>query len=396
MKVQIMKLSRYNWCVLLATTITQMCAALSTQGFGVLAGFLQHDFALSNSEVGLLASTLNIAPIFGLFLIGRILDYAGERLLILLGMLVIGISTMLMSFANHYWILLITLFFCGIGYSPIQPGGSKAIYTWFSPSQRGFAMGFRQAAIPLGGALSAIVFPYIIHYSNWRYAVIFSSIFVFISGVFFFYIYNNSSLPVVTKRKSSFKNISKLFLHKQFRRISMIGIVLVTIQTFILIFWMLFIHHRFSIPLISCAWYLFAIQVFGTLGRTILSTWGSFIEDGYRRIIFLIIIMLSIILITILYLPNSTNHFILMFVSCVLGFFSFGWYGPWIVWLSESSNSQNIGTTLSIGMALNQIAIVITPILFGRILDVTRGYLVSWICIIILASIVLIKELFHI
>lgn len=383
-----MNRTTYCWWALLASTIAQMCAALSTQGIGVFSGFLKYDFNLSNSEVGILASTLNIAPILGLFFVGKILDYVGEQLPIFLGMIIIGFAMLFISFATQYWMLLIIMFFCGVGYSPIQPGGSKAIYTWFNPNRRGLAMGIRQAALPLGGAFAAIIFPYIIHYYDWRHAAMAAAILIITGGMFFFLIYRNAPSNIVKKKLSS-QQMLWIMCQNQFLKIAQVGIVLVAIQTCILIFWMLFIHQQFDFPLIKCAWYLFAIQISGAIGRVVLSVRGNAIVDGYRQILRITIFLLIILIVIIMLLPITSPPWVIMLISCVLGFFCFGWYGPWIVWLSESSSNENIGATLSVSMTLNQVAIVVAPTLFGVVLDITGSYTVPWICLAAIASFLL-------
>lgn len=385
----------YRWWILVAATITQMCAALSTQGIGVFAGFMQHDFRLSNSEVGILASTLNVAPIFGLLLIGKFLDRVGERLPIFFGMLIISISMLLMSFTHQYYLLLVALFICGIGYSPIQPGGGRAIHLWFSNIHRGFAMGVRQAALPLGGALAAIIFPWIIHYSNWRYAAIFAAIMVLGGGIMFLLIYRNLPPPIHPQKDLSILAQLKLLHRGELPKIVSIGIVLVAIQTFTLIFWMLFIHTMFHVALISSAWYLCAIQVAGTIGRIALSTLGSILNNGYRQVTYALTMILILLAVIIASLPLNTPLSIVMLISVIWGFCSFGWYGPWVVWLTEAALAEHIGTTLSTSMALNQIAIVLTPLVFGVLLDATGSYTVVWLCLAAVASICLIKNLYH-
>lgn len=61
--------------------------------------------------------------------------------------------------APGYAALLVALLVAGAGYSTVQPGGSKSVASWFDASQRGFAMGVRQAGLPLGAALASAVLP---------------------------------------------------------------------------------------------------------------------------------------------------------------------------------------------------------------------------------------------
>ena len=62
------------------------------------------------------------------------------------------------------------LLFGSIGYCVIQPAGGKVIAAWFGPDTRGVAMGIRQAGLPLGAALGALILPTIAERHGWRAA----------------------------------------------------------------------------------------------------------------------------------------------------------------------------------------------------------------------------------
>ena len=383
------KAEKYCWYILTVSTIAQMCAALSTQGIGVLAGFLQHDFGLSNSKVGMLIGVLNIVPIFGLFFAGKLLDHIGERIPIFMGMLIISASMLLMSSAHNYWVLLLALFFSGIGYSPIQPGGSKAIYSWFPYKLRGLAIGIRQAALPLGGAISAVLYPYLIKYSDWRTATAFGSLAVLTGGILFYIVYRNNSSINISPKDTQIILWNGVLAKSSFIRISTIGVILISVQTAMLTFWMLFLEHRFHIPLLSSAWYLFAMQISGAAGRIIISTLGNRINNGHHKALFVTMIMIVLGLLTIIYIPTNTKSYVIMLDSCLLGFFGFGWYGSWIICLLKESQVENIGSILGLSMTFNQIAIVLTPLLFGFLTDTSGSFQFSWLFIIGILSLVL-------
>jgi MFS family permease len=381
---------KYCWWVLGASTLAQMCAALSTQGIGVLSGFLQNEFGLSNSLVGLLATMLNFAPIFGLFFAGKLIDRIGEGIPVFMGMIMISLAMLWMSTAHHYWVLIAALFFSGMGYSPVQPGGSKAVYNWFSPQLRGLAMGIRQAAIPLGGAMAALLFPCVIKHYDWRIAVTAGSLIVLTAGGFFFIVCHYAPFAHKIKKTPAFLN-ENFSIFPSLMSTAVIGIILAGVQTIILTFWILFIKHRFHIPLLAGARYLFALQVSGAIGRIIISTLSTKIKNGYKQAISITMIMMILILGVIISFPENIPAYILMTSACLLGFFSFGWYGPWIVWILEKSPSENKAAVLGKSMALNQIAITFTPLLFGFFVDISGNYQLPWLC---LAGIVIIAWIF--
>ena len=77
--------------------------------------------------------------------------------------------------------------------------------------------------------------------------------------------------------------------------------------------------------------------------------------------------------------PPDTAFVPLIVLSLALGFFAFGWYGPWVVFVAETAPAGAMGLTLALAMTANQVAIVIAPPIFGSLLDLSGGYTVPWL-----------------
>ena len=123
---------------------------------------------LSNAQIGALVSAAQLVPLIGLLVAGELLDRYSERLVVGVGTLVVGGGLLAAVLAHSYMAVLLFLLLVGAGYSTAQPGGSKSVARWFAPQQRGFAMGIRQAGLPLGGALAALLLPYAATRWGWR------------------------------------------------------------------------------------------------------------------------------------------------------------------------------------------------------------------------------------
>ena len=67
----------------------------------------------------------------------------------------------------------------------------------------------------------------------------------------------------------------------------------------------------------------------------------------------------------------DTCNLVLLF-----GFFAIGWFSLFIVFVSERSDPQFIGLTVSFALTLNQFAIVLAPTLFGIFVDYFHSYTV--------------------
>src|SRR6202042_3691446 len=96
------------------------------------------------------------------------------------------------SLAQGYVSLLALLAVVGAAYGPSQPGGSRAVVSWFPRWEHGFAMGIRQTGIPLGGALAAAVLPTLAARLGWQRGVWLAAGAAFLGGLLFFLFYRDA------------------------------------------------------------------------------------------------------------------------------------------------------------------------------------------------------------
>ncbi|MFD9905929.1 MFS transporter [Streptomyces sp. NPDC059063] len=123
---------------------------------------------VSAAQLGLLLSAAQLVPLAGLLVAGELLDRYGERWVVGTGACVVALALLLGCAAPGYGSLLLVLLVVGAGYGTVQPGGSKSVASWFGASQRGLAMGIRQAGLPLGAALASAVLPVLAGAFGWR------------------------------------------------------------------------------------------------------------------------------------------------------------------------------------------------------------------------------------
>ncbi|MCR1760089.1 MFS transporter, partial [Pseudomonas aeruginosa] len=180
---------RYRWVILLIATFAQACACFFVQGIGAIAVFIQNDLQLSSLQIGLLVSAAQLVPIVGLLVAGELLDRYSERLVVGLGTLIVALALCASLWATDYLTILLFLVVVGAGYSTAQPGGSKSVSRWFAKTQLGFAMGIRQAGLPLGGALSAALLPSLAGIYGWRSAFLAGGLVAFLGALAFMLFY---------------------------------------------------------------------------------------------------------------------------------------------------------------------------------------------------------------
>ena len=133
---------------------------------------------------------------------------------------------------------------------------------------------------------------------------------------------------------------------------------------------------------------VFSVMFFsGMIGRIALAAISDVFYKGNRRIPLFIAVCASIGLILLLVMNIHTiTSGVLYSISALLGFFSIGWFSLFIAEVAELASEESVGITVSVALTLNQIAIIVAPVLFGYIVD-EKGYTHAWLCIVLLLSI---------
>jgi sugar phosphate permease len=145
--------------VLAAGTAAQAGLAAVFIGVPVLAPALRDEFGLSISEVGLAVSSLWIGPILTLLGWGMLADRFGERVVLVSGLGACGLLSAAAGFAGDFWLFLVLILLAGGTGSSVNAASARAVMQWFPSQERGFALGIRQTAIPLGGGFAALTLP---------------------------------------------------------------------------------------------------------------------------------------------------------------------------------------------------------------------------------------------
>ena len=149
----------YRWAVLAAGTTAQ--AAFSTVSFAiaVLAPALRDEYGLSLTEIGVVLAAEWIGLTFALLPWGFAVDRFGERWTLAGGLAVCAGFLAGAAYAPSFGWLVVLLGLAGVAGGSVQSGSGRAVMRWFAASERGLALGLRQTAVPVGGAIAALVLP---------------------------------------------------------------------------------------------------------------------------------------------------------------------------------------------------------------------------------------------
>jgi MFS family permease len=139
-----------------------------------MAPALRREYNLSLGKTGLLISASLVGSLVTLIPWGLATDVVGERIVLFVGLTGCGAALLGASQVHEFWELFALLAVAGGVGASIQSASGRAVMHWFPPSQRGFALGVRQTAIPLSGFAVAIALPPIVHAGGveWGFATL--------------------------------------------------------------------------------------------------------------------------------------------------------------------------------------------------------------------------------
>ncbi|WP_329014078.1 MFS transporter [Streptomyces sp. NBC_00690] len=386
---------RYRWIVLGVATFTQASSGFFVGGIGALSVHFQRALDLSAAQLGLLVSAAQFVPLAGLLVAGELLDRYSERWVVGIGAGVVALALGMGSLAPGYPALLVALLVVGAGYSSVQPGGSKSVASWFDASQRGFAMGIRQAGLPLGAAVASAVLPLVAEEFGWR-ATLLTGGLVALSGAFLFLgCYQQPPVLPAPRHKGSSNPLTarlrarlRMLREPSMVKIMLSGTSLISVQYGVAVLTVLHLHQTSSVGAGQAALVLVASQGAGVAGRICLAAWSDHSRSGRYAIV--LVCMIAVVAgLTVLLTPAGRAPLIASGAFVWLGFFGFGWYGPWVAYVTEAAPPGKTGFALGVAMSVNQIAIVTMPPALGLLADLTGSFTPVWALLALLTVVAL-------
>ena len=154
-----MPTTRYRWVVLGVGTAAQATVAAAMFSVAVLAPQLKAHFHLSIAQTGIALAALGIGMTPTLLPWGLLADRVGERIVLPLGLATGAVALACAGIARNYEELVILLVAAGALSASVNAASGRAVMQWFDRSQRGLALGIRQANVPLGGLVAALALP---------------------------------------------------------------------------------------------------------------------------------------------------------------------------------------------------------------------------------------------
>ncbi len=177
---QHLKGSRVRWWIVWTLFFSTMINYISRQTFSVLSPMIVAQYHLSHTDLAKILGAFQISYGLTWLLGGIFLDAMGTRIGLALAVVFWSVVNIFTGFASSVFTFAAFRFMLGIGEGFNWPGASKTVAEWFPAEERSMAVAIFDSGSSIGGALAALIIPWIAIAFGWRSAFVFSGMLGFV------------------------------------------------------------------------------------------------------------------------------------------------------------------------------------------------------------------------
>jgi nitrate/nitrite transporter NarK len=358
---------RSRWAVLAAGTVVQASQAAALLGLAVLAPVLRDRYHLSLTQIGVLLGGSGIGAVLTLLPWGLAADRLGERMTATVGALGAAAGLAGAAYAPEFVSLVVLLSVAGAFGASANTATARAVTSWFPREKRGFALGIRQTAVPIGGFVAALGIPPITDHWGSRGALVAlaaASVLAAILAVTFMV-----AGPIRSDVEDPAEALRHPLRDRRVWRLSLGSSLLICSQAAVLGFVVLFLESQRGYSHSEAGGVLAAINVVGAAGRLA----GGRLSDrlGTRLgLIRWIVIGAALALGAAAVLLSESG--VLLIPALVLGGgLSMSWNGLSVTAAVELAGPRRSGAALGVQQTLLGVSGVVTPVVFAPIVAAT-------------------------
>jgi MFS family permease len=344
--------------VLAAGTLAQSSFAAIGVGLPAIAPAIRDAFELSLAEVGAVLSGHWLGTLVTLLPWGFLTDRIGERIVLGTGLGVCGLLLVAAGWAETFWQLYLLLFLAGAAGASVNAATGRAVMGWFEVSERGLALGIRQAAVPAGGLVGALVLPqFTVHHA---YAVL-GGLCLLGAAAGAILLREPEHLPLEVV------DVEWTLRDHRLWRLCVVSGLYVVAQMAVLSFVVLYLHDERSLGKGEAAAVLGAVQVAAMVLRVAAGRWSDKLRTRTVPLARVGIAM-SVSLAVATGLLNAPL-FLLVPAFVVAGSLTMAWNGVAFAAVAELAGRARSGAALGVQQTALALASVGTPLAFAAVVS---------------------------
>lgn len=376
-----------KWFILSILTFSEIINGIAVFALPPLAPFFQPELKFSLAQIGLISTAVFMGLGISSPIMGWLTDIIGIKRVLLFAHIISGIFLVGVSRINDLSSGIFFMFFAGAGISAITPCTTKAVMSWFQAKGRATIVGIVRTGFTLGGVIAASLLPILALSAGWRNTLILTGAIIGLSGVIPFFFYKDPKDVVnigVDKVSFSLDKFRKILSNRNFRIISLSGAFFGAIQYSVTSYLILYLKEIIFLSVVIAGASLAVAQAGGGAGRIILGLISDGIFYGRRKIVVVLISLLSCLMfIVISIISTGFPVLLILILSFILGISTLGYAALFVTFRAEIVGKELAGTGSGLGSAIVSIGILLGPPLFGFIVDITDSYSAGWLLLFV-------------
>jgi sugar phosphate permease len=349
---------RYRWTILAAGVLAQAAFSAVLLGLTAIAPAIQEHFALTLTQVGVVLAALNIGSMATLLGWGIVADRIGERAVISLGQAAAAAALVWAAYAGSFAELVTALTVAGALGAGVNAASGRAVMAWFGQEERGLALGIRQMAVPLGGAVAAVALPLLNEHISLHAAFDGLAVGCLIAAVV-------CGVLLRAEPAEDHSLLAQPLRDPRVWRICIASTFYVTTQLSLIGFFVLFLHQQRGVSTAVAAGALAATQVLGGIARIAAGRWSDRLR---MRIVPLRLIALALaVSVGASAALLNTPVWLLVPALVIAGTFALAWNGLAFTATAETAGRARSGAALGLQQTFLSAGAVVAPIAFAAI-----------------------------
>ena len=355
-------MGQYRWTILALGTGAQTAYSAVFLGIPVLAPALQREYDLDLTEVGLAIAAANAGSVFTLLAWGLLADRVGERVVLAAGLAGCGAGLLVAAFAPSFAVLVVALTLGGAAGASVNAASGRAVMSWFRREERGFALGIRQTALPIGGLLAALLLPPIEAAGGVRAGLI-----ALAAGCLLAALAGASGLREAPHEEGELTDIGHPVRDPRMWQLSVGSALVLAAQISILSFLILFLHGERGLSTAAAAGVFAVIQALGAGARIVVGRWSDEIRARIAPLRKLAVGLTVTLAAAAALLSAPLPVLIPVFVAA--GALSLSWNGLSFTAAAELAGRRRAGAALGFQQTALAITSAIAPPAFAAVVE---------------------------
>ncbi|HEY6606969.1 MAG TPA: MFS transporter [Gaiellaceae bacterium] len=349
---------RYRWTILAAGVLAQAAFSAILLGLPAIAPAIQDQFDLTLTQVGVVLAALNIGSMVTLLGWGIVADRIGERAVIGLGQAATAAALLWAAYASSFGELVAALTIAGALGAGVNAASGRAVMSWFGEDERGLALGIRQMAVPLGGAVAAVTLPALNEHISLHAAFDGLAVGCLLAAVV-------GAVLLRAEPTEDHSLLARPLRDPRVWRICVASTFYVTTQLSLIGFFVLFFHDERGVTTAVAAGALAVTQVFGGIARIAAGRWS---DRLHMRIVPLRLIALALALsVGTCAALLDTPIWLLVPAFVVAGTVALAWNGLAFTATAEAAGRARSGAALGLQQTFLSAGAIVAPIAFAAI-----------------------------